>query len=90
MKLLKRKTSLMLRLGISAMALLIGQHAMALGTDPGIIVTNTANVDYEVLGFAQATAFSNACLVRMLLGLTSYFMRLYSIPPAVRAASSFL
>jgi len=42
------------------MALLIGQQAMALGTDPGIVVTNTANVDYEVAGFAQTTAVSNA------------------------------
>ena len=60
MKLVNGKTSLMLRLGITATALLIGQQAMALGTDPGIVVTNTANVDYEVGGIGQPTEVSNA------------------------------
>ena len=60
MKLVNRKTGLMFRLGITAMALLIGQQAMALGTDPGITVTNTANVDYEVGGVGQPTEVSNA------------------------------
>ena len=53
MKLVNRQTSLMLRLGITAMALLIGQQAMALGTDPGTDVTNEAFVDYMVGGVAQ-------------------------------------
>ncbi len=60
MKLVREKTGLMLRLVITAMALLIGQQAMALGTDPGITVTNTASVDYEVGGVGQPTEVSNA------------------------------
>ena len=60
MKLVNRKTSLMFRLGITATALLIGQQAMALGTDPGTPVTNTASVDYEVGGVGQPTETSNS------------------------------
>jgi hypothetical protein len=60
MKIVNRKTSLILRLGITATALLIGQQAMALGTNPGTDVTNTASVDYEVGGIGQPTEVSNA------------------------------
>jgi hypothetical protein len=60
MKLVNRKTSLMLRLGITAIALLMGQQAMALGTDPNTLVTNTATVAYEVGGVLQPTVSDTA------------------------------
>ena len=53
MKHVREKTGLIFRLGITAIALLMGQQAMALGTDPGIDVTNEAFVDYEVGGVPQ-------------------------------------
>jgi len=60
MKLVREKTGLIIRLGMTAIVLLIGQQAMALGTDPGTPVTNTASVDYQVGGVGQPTEVSNA------------------------------
>lgn len=99
MKLVREKTGLILRLGITAMALLIGQQAMALGTDPGTAVTNTASVDYEVGGVGQPTEVSNAAdfvvdrrvdftVSRMGIALT--LTPLSMIATDVPAASNFL
>ncbi len=59
MKLVNRKTRLILRLGITAMALLIGQQAMAVGTRAATQIDNTATVDYDVLTIAQTQLSSN-------------------------------
>jgi uncharacterized repeat protein (TIGR01451 family) len=59
MKIVNRKTSLILRLGITATALLIGQQAMAEGTRAGTLVSNTATVDYDVATVAQTQLPSN-------------------------------
>ncbi|MDH3747807.1 MAG: hypothetical protein OER97_06330 [Gammaproteobacteria bacterium] len=53
MKTVRRKLGLLVRLSMTAAALLMGQQAMALGTDPGVDVDNTALVDYEVNGVGQ-------------------------------------
>jgi len=48
MKTARYSLSLMFRLGITASALLFGQHALALGTNAGITVSNQATVAYTV------------------------------------------
>ena len=53
MKTVKSKFGLLFRLGITATALLIGQQALALGTDAGTQVSNQATVSYSVGGAAQ-------------------------------------
>jgi uncharacterized repeat protein (TIGR01451 family) len=59
MKLKSKTTSLMFRLVSLATALLLGQQALAVGTEAGTSVTNTASVDYFVLGVDQADIPSN-------------------------------
>jgi len=59
MKLVSRKTGLILRLGVLASALLFGQQAMAEGTRAGTSIENTATVDYEVAAVAQTQLSSN-------------------------------
>ncbi|MGI9270325.1 MAG: hypothetical protein ACR2QT_01020 [Woeseiaceae bacterium] len=53
MKIVGKSLSLMARLSITATALLLGQQAMALGTDAGITVSNQATVAYTVGTVAQ-------------------------------------
>jgi len=60
MKTVRKRLSLLVRLSMTATALLLGQQAMALGTDPDTLVENTALVDYEVNGVGQAQEPSNA------------------------------
>lgn len=54
MKLVNGKTGLALRLGVLVTAMLLGQQAMAVGTRANTAIDNTALVDYEVAGVAQA------------------------------------
>jgi len=49
-----------MRLGFMAAALMLAQHAFAVGTDPGVTVDNQASVDYDVGGNAQPTVNSTA------------------------------
>ncbi|NNC76747.1 MAG: hypothetical protein HKN77_02220, partial [Woeseiaceae bacterium] len=60
MKTLSKVPGLLVRLGISATALLLGQQALAAGTDPGVTISNTASVAYEVNGNIQPAEPSNA------------------------------
>jgi len=53
LKIVTGKTGLILRLGMTAVVLLLGQQAMAVGTDAGTSIDNTVNVDYEVGGINQ-------------------------------------
>lgn len=53
MKTVVNRTSLFLRLGIAAAAMLLGQQALALGTDAGTTVANQATVAYSVNSEAQ-------------------------------------
>jgi len=53
MKTVSRSLSLFTRLSIMASALLLGQQALALGTDAGTLVSNQATVAYEVGGNVQ-------------------------------------
>ncbi len=50
---LQRKDSFLLKLGMTAMALLLTQHAFAAGTTAGTDIVNLATVDYEVNGNNQ-------------------------------------
>jgi uncharacterized repeat protein (TIGR01451 family) len=59
MKLVSRKTGLMIRLGVLVTALLFGQQAMAVGTRAGTLVENTATVDYDVATVQQTQLSSN-------------------------------
>ena len=54
MKTVTRSTSLLFRLGLTAAALLLGQQALAVGTDAGTTVSNQASVAYSVSGNGQA------------------------------------
>ena len=54
MKTVKKKLGLFARLGTTAAVLLFSQQALAVGTDPGVTVSNSASVDYEVNSVAQA------------------------------------
>jgi len=51
---------LFVRLGTMAAVLLLGQQALAVGTDAGTDVTNVASVTYSVNGQGQAAAPSNS------------------------------
>ena len=53
MKTVSRSLSLIARLSIMASALLLGEQALALGTDAGTPVSNTATVAYDVGGNIQ-------------------------------------
>jgi len=53
MKFVSGKTGLTFRLGAIVGALLLGQQAMAIGTEAGTSIANTVTVDYEVNGFDQ-------------------------------------
>ncbi len=53
MKTVMSKLGLLFRLGVTATALLLGQQALALGTDAGTSVSNQATVSYSVGGAAQ-------------------------------------
>lgn len=59
MKLKSKTTNLTLRLVSLVAALLLGQQALAEGTEAGTSVTNTASVDYFVGGIDQADIPSN-------------------------------
>lgn len=59
MKVVKRKTSLFMRLGVPIAALLLSQHAMAIGTPAGEVVENTASVAYDVGAVNQTPVASN-------------------------------
>lgn len=53
------KSGLLVRLALTATVLLFGQQALAVGTDPGVTVSNTATVDYDVNGLDQTDIVSN-------------------------------
>jgi len=59
MKTVKRSLGLITRLSILASALLLGQQALALGTDAGTTVSNTASVAYDV-GLISQTAIESS------------------------------
>lgn len=48
MKIVMQRLSLLFRLGITVSALLLGQQALAVGTDAGVLVSNQATVAYTV------------------------------------------
>ncbi|MDX1515254.1 MAG: hypothetical protein R3288_00365 [Woeseiaceae bacterium] len=60
MKTVMKVLGLMTRLGVTTVVLLMSQHAMAAGTDPGVSVSNTATISYDVNGNAQTPIDSNA------------------------------
>ena len=53
MKTVSKMPGLLARLGWLASALLLGQQALAAGTDPGVSVDNRATVTYSVGGTLQ-------------------------------------
>ncbi len=53
MKTVKRSLGLITRLSILASAMLLGQQALALGTDAGVTVSNQATVAYDVATVTQ-------------------------------------
>lgn len=55
MKTVKKKLGLFARLSTTAVVLLFAQQALAVGTDPGVTISNSASVDYDVNSVAQAT-----------------------------------
>jgi len=59
MKTVKRSLGLIIRLSILASALLLGQQALALGTDAGVSVSNQASVAYDV-GLISQTAIESS------------------------------
>ena len=63
MKVVNRKIGLILRLGAVVAALLLGQQAMAIGTDAGTSIDNTVNVDYDVGGIDQTDLTSTVSFV---------------------------
>lgn len=60
MKTVLRMPGLFVRLGLMAAVLLLGQQALAVGTDAGTDVTNVASVTYSVNGQGQAAVPSNS------------------------------
>ena len=58
MKTLARTTRLVVRVGTAAAFLLLSQHALAQGTDAGVVVSNQASVDYDVNGLDQTDILS--------------------------------
>jgi len=63
MKIVTGKIGLILRLGITAIVLLLGQQALAVGTDAGTLIDNTVNVDYDVNTVAQTTLSDSVSFV---------------------------
>ena len=63
MKVVNGNTGLMLRLGMTIAALMLGQQAMAVGTPAGTSIDNTVNVDYEVDGINQTDLTSTVSFV---------------------------
>lgn len=63
MKIVTGKTGLILRLGMTAIVLLLGQQAMAVGTDAGTSIDNTVDVDYEVNSVPQTTLSDSVSFV---------------------------
>ena len=63
MKIVTGKIGLILRLGMTAVVLLLGQQAMAVGTDAGTSIDNTVSVDYEVDLIAQTTLSDSVSFV---------------------------
>lgn len=59
MKTVVSTTRRLLRLGIGAALLLLGQQALALGTDAGTVISNQASVDYDVSGVDQTDIVSS-------------------------------
>jgi uncharacterized repeat protein (TIGR01451 family) len=59
MKTVTRSTSLLAKLGLTAAALLLGQQALAAGTDAGTTVSNQASVVYDVSGNTQTAIESD-------------------------------
>jgi len=59
MKTVKRSLGLIIRLSILASALLLGQQALALGTDAGVTVSNMATVAYDVATVTQTAIESS-------------------------------
>ena len=53
MKTVMKAPGLLARFGLVATALLLGQQALAAGTDPGVSVDNRATVTYSVGGTPQ-------------------------------------
>jgi uncharacterized repeat protein (TIGR01451 family) len=60
MKTVLRMPGLVTRFGLLATALLLGQQALAVGTDAGTDVTNVASVTYSVNGQSQGAVPSNS------------------------------
>jgi uncharacterized repeat protein (TIGR01451 family) len=60
MKTVIQRGGLFLRLGMTAVALLLGQHAFAAGTTAGTVVSNQATVAYAVAGNGQTPILSTA------------------------------
>jgi len=60
MKTATKSTGLIIRLGLSAIVLLLGQQALAAGTAAGTTVYNQASVDYDVNGTDQTDILSTA------------------------------
>ncbi|MFQ5609270.1 MAG: hypothetical protein ACE5F8_03270, partial [Woeseiaceae bacterium] len=59
MKTVSKLPGLLGRLGCTAIAMLLTQQALAVGTDPGVTVTNQATVNYQVGGNNQTPIDSN-------------------------------
>lgn len=60
MKTVTKRASLVARLGMTAVALLLGQQVLAAGTLAGTTVSNQATVDYDVNGADQTDIVSTA------------------------------
>jgi len=60
MKPVIKRAGLIVRLGLTAIALLLGQQALAAGTLAGTVVPNQASVDYDVNGTDQTDILSTA------------------------------
>ena len=54
-----RTPGLLYRLGLLTAMLLLGQQALAVGTDAGLTVSNTTSVEYDVGGNTQPAVVSN-------------------------------
>lgn len=55
-----QRTGLIVRLGLAAATLLLGQQAFAAGTLAGTVISNQASVDYDVNGADQTDILSTA------------------------------
>lgn len=59
MSFMNERSGLIVRLSATALALLLGQQAMAVGTPAGEVVENTASVAYDILTVPQTAVPSN-------------------------------